>query len=244
MQANSHSTHGYRSKEIYANNVSNKVTNLSYNRDNSSREGRQYGNFSGNRQNYNNYHNQDTYRPDQRGQHGNHSQTYRTSNFRQQDSKNGRKSTKNFRGKNIFIGSGTNNSALSRAPRRFHYSVSKLRPETDAETLRQFIAGFIQCDTGNIEVEEIKLKHSSYYRMFRVTIGEEHASVMQDGSNWPCGIEVKRFYLPRDVESGTLNKTSANNSVAIILPGVLSASEYIQMESEVSEPQVNTNLLN
>ena len=67
--------------------------------------------------------------------------------------------------------------------------------------------------------------------MFRVTIGDEYASVMQDVSNWPCGIEVKRFYLPRAVESGALTKTTTTNSEATVLPVVSASSECIQMES-------------
>ena len=122
--------------------------------------------------------------------------------------------------------------------------MSKLRPETNAEDLKLHIAGFMQGDTESIEVEEIKLKHSSYYRMFRVTIGDEYATVMQEASNWPCGIEVKRFYLPRTVESGALPKITTTNAEATVLPLVSSSSECIQMESEVSEPQVNTNLSN
>ena len=111
--------------------------------------------------------------------------------------KGGEKKNYDKRGKSkVLIGAGHSNS-LARAARRFHYSVSKLRPETTVSNLKGHISSFLQCEDSAIDIEEISLKHNRYYRMFKVTVGEEYSKQMNDGKNWPSGVEIKRFFLPK-----------------------------------------------
>ena len=159
VHENFHPSRGVRN----AHNENNVVNTFNYNKEKFSQYGRQRNNNSGNRYNNNYNNNQDYYRSGQRVHCVKSPYGYRQSNPRQRDPKNEMKNNKHFRGKNVLIGSSTSTNALSRAPRRFHYSVSKLRPDTDADTLRDHIGSFLEFENNDLSKFKVELIN---YKLF------------------------------------------------------------------------------
>ena len=113
------------------------------------------------------------------------------------------------RSTNLLIGSRVG-SDLFAAPRKFHYCVSKVRPDFDTSRLKDYIGDFLTGSKQDIEVEEIPLRHNTYYRMFKVSVLNTFDSDMKNVLNWPCGIEIKRFFFPKGSSNNPVASTSKN----------------------------------
>ena len=136
------------------------------------------------------------------------------------------------RNTNLLIGSRIG-SDLFAAPRKFHYCISKVRPDFDTTKLRDYIGSFLTGSKQDIEVEEIPLKHNTYYRMFKVSVLNTFDSDMKNISNWPCGIEIKRFFFAKGSITNPVVLNSKNSqSVAGASANLSSYASNGEMEHD------------
>jgi hypothetical protein len=135
-----------------------------------------------------------------------------------------------------IIGSSTLFGNLNRAPRRFHYKVGEFLPKTTVNDLKGFVSKFIK---GNIEVENIELRHNKYYRLFSVSVDDTYESTMLNSENWPEDIKVSRFFfLSIEPKKIAVSLTKVDNK------DINSSSDKMEQEQSKEIVNIDNNIVN
>lgn len=88
-------------------------------------------------------------------------------------------------------------AALRVIPRKLHFFLSRLSPDTNSED----VVDFLKQDFPEVECQPLEVKFPGKYASFKVTVDAQNGEKLLDASIWPSGALVAEFFQPRRVKN-------------------------------------------